>query len=362
MKKQITVVLLVMLLLGASGCAKTETSSADTATVFPVRTLVAPSQEATADLFAMDTWLNLSAYGPEAEDALAAAQERIRELESLWSVTNADSEIYAVNHSGGAPTLLSGDTAEVLAFALEMAERTGGTLDPTLYPVLTAWGFTTGQYQIPSQEEIDSLLASTGYEKIILDGQTVTVPDGMELDLGAVGKGYAADETAAVLREHGITSALLNFGGNVLTVGAKPDGSPWRIGIRNPFTDGDTLGVMELTDQSIVVSGGYERYFIGEDGEPYWHILDPNTGAPARSGLAQAAIISSDSKVCDALSTAVYVMGLEDAVAYWRMEQGFDMILVTDDQHIYITEGVAEAFTLRDGLEDWEVHILAAEA
>lgn len=335
MKKQITVVLLVLLLLGASGCAKTETSSAETATVFSVRTLAAPAQEATADLFAMDTWLNLSAYGPEAEDALVAAQERIRELESLWSVTNADSEIYAVNHSGGAPTL---------------------------YPVLTAWGFTTGQYQIPSQEEIDSLLASTGYEKITLDGQTVTVPDGMELDLGAVGKGYAADETAAVLREHSITSALLNFGGNVLTVGVKPDGSPWRIGIRNPFTDGDTLGVMELTDQSIVVSGGYERYFIGEDGEPYWHILDPNTGAPARSGLAQAAIISSDSKICDALSTAVYVMGLEDAVAYWRMEQGFDMILVTDDQHIYITEGVAEAFTLRDGLEDWEVHILAAEA
>lgn len=361
MKKQITTILLIVLLLGASGCAKAQMGTDELNETIPM-SITAPSQEATADLFAMDTWLNLSAYGPQAEAALAAAQDRIMELESLWSVTNADSEIYAVNHSDGAPTLLSGDTAEVLAFALEMAERTGGAMDPTLYPVLTAWGFTTGQYQIPSQKEIDFLLSSTGYEKIKLDGQTVTVPDGMELDLGAVGKGYAADETAAVLRKYGITSALLNFGGNVLTVGAKPDGSPWRIGIRNPFTDEDTLGVMELVDQSIVVSGGYERYFIGEDGVQYWHILDPDTGAPARNGLAQAAIISSDSKVCDALSTAVYVMGLEDAIEYWRSEQGFDMILVTDDQQIYITEGVAEAFTLRDGQANWEVYVIAAEA
>ena len=311
-------------------------------------------QEAADGLFAMDTYIDLTAYGPDAEAALDLAEARIRELENLWSVTDEGSEIYAANHSGGAAVSVSADTEELLRFALNMAQETGGALEPTIYPVLTAWGFTTDSYQIPAQEELDCLLKLVDYEAITLTDNTVTVPDGMMLDLGAVGKGYAADETAAILRENGVESALLDFGGNILTAGSKPDGTPWRVGVRDPDSDG-TLGVLEVIDQSVVVSGGYEKYFVGEDGERYWHIIDPETGRPARSGLVQAAIVSQESRLCDALSTAIFVMGLDKAVDYWQAHQDFDMLLLTDDREIYLTEGLRGAFT---PWADHPVHIL----
>lgn len=313
-------------------------------------------QEAAGGLFAMDTYINLTAYGPNAEAALDLAEARIRELENLWSVTDEGSEIYAANHSGGAAVSVSADTEELLRFALDMAGETGGALEPTIYPVLTAWGFTTDSYQIPAQEELDRLLKLVDYEAITLTDNTVTVPDGMMLDLGAVGKGYAADETAAILRENGVESALLDFGGNILTVGSKPDSTPWRVGVRDPDSDG-TLGMLEVIDQSVVVSGGYEKYFVGEDGERYWHIIDPETGRPARSGLVQAAIVSQESRLCDALSTAIFVMGLDEAVDYWQARQDFDMLLLTDDREIYLTEGLRGAFT---PWADHPVHILTA--
>lgn len=165
---------------------------------------------------------------------------------------------------------------------------------------------------------------------------------------------------AAVLREQGITSALLDFGGNILTIGVKPDGSPWRVGIADPDTEG-TLGVLEIENQSVVVSGGYERYFVGEDGERYWHILDPETGYPAHSGLIQTAIIGDESKLCDALSTATFVMGIDKAVDYWRAYGDFEMILLTEDREIYLTEGLSGAFSLSTGQSDREIHIIHNE-
>ncbi len=232
MRRMIFGVMTALLLLGSAGCAQAQPADS------PQRT----PAEATAGFFAMDTYIDLTAYGAGAEAALEAAQARVLELEGLWSVTDPGSDIYAVNHSGGVPTQVHADTAQVLSFALDMAGETGGALDPTLYPVLTTWGFTTDQYQIPDADTLSALLANTGYEKVRLNGQTVELPTGMELDLGAVGKGYAADETAQVLAEHGVESALLDFGGNILAMGSRPDGTPWRIGVRDPETDG-TLGV-----------------------------------------------------------------------------------------------------------------------
>lgn len=290
--------------------------------------------------------------------ALDQAQARIRELERLWSVTDEHSEIYAANHSGGKTVTVSKDTADLVRFALDMADRTEGALEPTLYPVLTAWGFTTDSFQIPKREELDRLMETVDYTRVSLQGAALTVPAGMQLDLGAVGKGYAADETAAVLRAHGVKSALLDFGGNILTIGSKPDGSPWRIGVRDPDRDGN-LCVLAITDQSVVVSGGYEKYFTGEDGERYWHILDPTTGAPAHNGLIQTAIVSEESKRCDALSTALFVMGLDGAIQYWREHQDFEMILLAEDGTITITGGLTETFTLAKGQENREVRIIS---
>lgn len=348
MKHLLTLSLALLILAGCAGCSSQANPPE------------AEVQEAANGLFAMDTYINMTAYGSDAENVLKLAAARIQELEKLWSVTDENSEIYTANHSGGAAVGISADTEELLRFALSMARETGGALEPTIYPVLTAWGFTTDNYQIPEQNEIDRLLELVDYEAIGLTDTTVTVPDGMQLDLGAVGKGYAADKTAAILRENGVESALLDFGGNILTVGTKPDGSPWRVGVRDPDTEGN-LGVLEVADQSVVVSGGYEKYFVGEDGQRYWHIIDPETGRPARSGLVQVAIVSRESKLCDALSTAIFVMGLDKAIDYWQAHRDYDMILLTEDREVYLTEGLQEAFTLSAGRESQEVRIITHE-
>lgn len=299
-------------------------------------------------LFAMNTYMTFTAYGEDAQAALQEAEECIQQVEGLWSVTDEDSEIYQANHSGGQPVTVSEETAEIISFALEMAQRTGGALDPTIYPVLTAWGFTTDSKQVPSQQRITRLLEQVGYDRIRLNGTELTVPDGMELDLGAVGKGYTADLVTEILRRHGVTSALISLGGNIQSIGSRPDGSDWRLGIRAPWESGN-LGVLTVSDAAVVTSGGYENYFDDEQGNIYWHILDPSTGYPADSGLQSVTIVGREGKMCDALSTALFVMGAQSAEQYWRENGGFEMLLVTDSGEILITEGIAENFTLNEG-------------
>lgn len=299
-------------------------------------------------LFAMNTYMTFTAYGEDAQAALQEAEECIQQVEGLWSVTDEDSEIYQANHSGGQPVTVSEETAEIISFALEMAQRTGGALDPTIYPVLTAWGFTTDSKQVPSQQQIAQLLEQVGYDRIQINGSELTVPDGMELDLGAVGKGYTADLVTEILRRHGVTSALISLGGNIQSIGSRPDGSDWRLGIRAPWESGN-LGVLTVSDAAVVTSGGYENYFDDEQGNIYWHILDPSTGYPADSGLQSVTIVGREGRMCDALSTALFVMGAQSAEQYWRENGGFEMLLVTDSGEILITEGIAENFTLNEG-------------
>ena len=299
-------------------------------------------------VFAMNTYMTFTAYGQEVQDGLDAAEDLIYELESLWSMTDENSDIYRANHSGGQTVEVSDETASLVDFALQMAEKTGGALDPTIYPVLCAWGFTTDSKQVPSQTQIDALLENVDYSRIILNGKQLTVPDGMELDLWAVGKGYAGDLVAETLEDYGIESAILSLGGNIQAVGSRPDGSNWRTGIRAPWEDGH-LGVLRISDAAVVTSGGYENYFEDEDGNIYWHILDPSTGRPAESGVQSVTIVGDEGRMCDALSTALFVMGAQGAEDYWKANGGFDMIIVTDDGEILITEGIAGDFTLSDG-------------
>lgn len=314
--------------------------------------------EADREFFAMDTYMTFTAYGEGAEKALDKAEQEIRTLESEWSVTDEHSEIYAVNHSGGNPVTLSEDTADVVRFALEMAQETGGALEPTIYPVLTAWGFTTDHNRIPGSSEIKELLGLVDYEKVQLNGQEIRLPEGMELDLGAVGKGYAGDLAASLVEEAGVTSALLNIGGNVQTVGSKPDGSKWRLAIRSPYGEGE-VGVLEVSDCAVVTSGNYERYFTGEDGKRYGHIIDPKTGYPVDNGLASVTIITDEGKMGDALSTSMFVKGLQGAQEYWKSHDGFEMIIMTEDKELYLTEGIADHFTLTDEFSNMERHVIA---
>lgn len=313
-----------------------------------------------ASFFAMDTYMTFTVYDDDAghaQEALRRTQEEIGRLEALWSVTDAGSDIYAVNHAEGQPVPVHEETAQLLSFALEMADRTAGALEPTLYPVLSAWGFTTDENRIPDGEEIGTLLEKVGYDGVAVEGNEVVLEAGRMLDLGAVGKGAAGDRAEAILQENGIDAALLDIGGNIQAVGAKPDGSDWKVGLRSPFGEG-IVGTLRIEDLNVVTSGNYERYFIGEDGVRYGHIMDPGTGRPVDNGLASVTVIAGEGKLCDALSTALFVMGAERAVSYWKQHRGFEMILVTQDRKVYLTEGAAKLFTLQDACKDMELSVI----
>ena len=173
----------------------------------------------------------------------------------------------------------------------------------------------------------------------------MTLPYGMQIDLGAAAKGYTGDVIAALLREGGISSAMLNLGGNVHTIGTKQDGSPWKIAIANPFTPQTNLLTLDITNEVVITSGNYERYFTDENGKRYCHIIDSKTGYPADHGIVSMTIVGDNGLTCDALSTALYVMGAEKAIEVWQETGGFEMIFVTEDKTIYLTEGLSDRYT-----------------
>ena len=315
----------------------------------------APAQEPeSATFFAMDTAMDFTVYGDAA--LLDEAETLIGSLEEQVSVTDEHSDIYAIDHTGSGS--LSGNAAELMAQALELCRRTNGELDLSVYPIVRAWGFTTGSYQVPDEETIQSLLPLVDYTQIQYDAATgvVTLPEGMEIDLGSVAKGYAGQLAAQMLRNSGVESALLNLGGNVQTVGAKPDGSPWQIGIKDPQGE-DAMMVLSVEDQAVVTSGGYERYFE-QDGQTYWHVMDPSTGHPADSGLISVTIVGDEGVVCDGLSTALFVMGLEKAADLWVQSCDFEAVFVTASGEVYITEGLRDHFALTERYADTPVSVI----
>ena len=304
----------------------------------------APAQPLERTFFAMDTVMTLRLYEGGDENTLDQAEARVRELEAQWSVTEENSEICALNRGGRAE--LSPETAELLGAALDMCRRTDGALDISTYPVLRAWGFTTGEYSVPGGEAIAALLPLVDYGRVALEAGAAALPPGMEIDLGSVAKGYTGDSLAALLKQGGAASALLDLGGNIQAVGSKPDGSPWRVAVRDPAGDG-SVGVVEVVDQAVVTSGGYERYFE-EDGVRYWHIIDPATGWPARSGLTSVTVVGESGLLCDGLSTALFVMGREGALEHWRQHRDFEAVLVSEDGSVTITAGLEGRFTPAD--------------
>lgn len=344
MKGRLSLLLAALLAAGAlTGCGGEEKVSSQSSQVF-----------------AMDTVMLLTVYGDRAQDGLDQAEQTIRKLEQLWSATDENSEIWALNHSQGGWVDLSEDTQAILSRGLELCALTGGALDLTAYSAVQAWGFPTGEYRVPDEAELEQLTEMIDYTQVELDGETgqARLPDGMSLDLGAVAKGRLGEVLAQDLKELGVTSALLELGGNVQTVGSKPDGSPWRVGIQDPDSQG-YLAIVEVADQAVVTSGDYQRYFE-ENGRRYCHIMDPATAAPADSGVDSVTIVGSDGTVCDALSTALYVMGEEQGACFWKdhPELDFEAVFVSQDGSIAVTAGLEESFALADGYESREVTVI----
>lgn len=327
--KKITTLLFLFLITLCGYANSAESSSEDT-------------KEYSRDIFAMDTYMYLKAYGEHADTALGYSSEQILSLEDLFSVTSEKSDIWAINHSNGKPVSVSDDTIAVLNKAIEIGGKTNGALDVTIYPLLTEWGFTTDTQQVPTDDIIAEKLKLIDYTKISVKGNTVQLPDNMQIDFGALAKGYTSDCVTDILKENGVKSALVNLGGNVHAVGTKPDGTLWKVGVQNPFSPSEQVCILEIADKAVITSGNYERFFTDENGRKYWHILDSADGFPADNGLVSVTIVGENGLLCDALSTALFVLGTDKAIDYWRNSADFEMILITDDEKIIYSEGLSD--------------------
>lgn len=307
------------------------------------------NKSATKSIFAMDTYMEITAYGRDSEEAVEAAAQEIQRLDALLSTGLAESEVSCLNRNKSGT--LSEDTGYLLRRSLALWEETAGAFDITVYPVMQAWGFDTQQFRVPDEEELRALCARVDASGLVYNEETnaLTLPEGVELDFGGIAKGYASMRVAQIMREYHIRSAKLNLGGNVQLIGARPDGQAWRIAIRNPQPEEPYLGVLSVKDKAVVTSGGYERYFE-KAGVIYHHILDPKTGRPAQTGLVSVTIVSADGTLADGLSTALFVMGREKAAAFWRENSDrFDAVLLDEDNCLYVTEGIADDFAAESG-------------
>lgn len=308
------------------------------------------SQEYTSDVFAMDTYMTLTAYGENAQEAVEAGIAEIQRLDDLLSTGKDTSEVAQINANGGG--VLSEDTDYLVKRALDIYQSTNGAFDISIYPVMQLWGFTTGNFAVPSESDLAAKLALVDAGKIILseeNGQTsISLPEGMEIDLGGIAKGYTSGRVMDVMKSYGIKSAVINLGGNAHVLGNKTDGSQWKVGIQDPEDENGYLGGVSVTDKAIITSGGYERYFVDEDtGVKYHHIIDPKTGYSANNGLISVTIVSADSTLADGLSTSLFVLGTEDAITYCEehcAEDGFDAIMEDEDGKLYITDGIYDDF------------------
>ena len=302
-------------------------------------------------VIAMDTAMVLTAYGKESTRAVYDAEEEVRRLDALLSRTSGSSEVSMLNGAGGEMVPVGAEICTLIQTAGDFTEATGGAFDITIAPVVSAWGFTTDSYQVPDREALQTLLESVGMEHVHLSGGSARLDPGTMIDLGGIAKGYTADRVAEIFQEHAVPRGKVELGGNILVIGDKPDGTAWRVGVQDPKHPDEADGlvcVLNLTDAFAVTSGSYQRYFE-QDGKRYHHIIDPATGCPADSGLTSVTVVADSARgngtMCDALSTALFVMGEDKALDFWRSGvYDFQLVLVTEDGRVVVTEGLKDGF------------------
>ena len=280
----------------------------------------------------------------DAEEIIDKALKLCDKYEKIFSRTLPESEIYALNH-GTLPMedgyyLLSEECAALIEKGLYYSELSGGAFDITIEPVSSLWDFTSGEKIVPDAETIAEKQACVGYEDVELKGNKLRFKkEGMGIELGAVAKGYIADKVKEYLVSEGVKSAVIDLGGNVLCVGEKPDGKPFKIGIQKPFADrSETVSAVEIAGTSVVSSGIYERYFE-KDGKLYHHILDPATGYPYENGLVSVTVLSEESADGDGLSTACFALGLEKGLELIEQTPDTEAMFITEDGEMHFSKG-----------------------
>lgn len=308
-----------------------------------------------AATWAMGTLVTQQAFGERAGEARAAAEGEISRLEGLLSRFRTTSDVGELNRRAGSGAVrVSPETFEVLESAVEFSAMSEGRFDVTIGPLVAAWQRGKTHGHAPAAPEIERALALVDWRDLDLDARERTARlrrRGQWVDLGGIGKGYAADRVLDVYREHGVDSAFVNLGGNVAALGRKPDGTPWRVGIQHPRREGELLGLVCVDDVSVVTSGDYERGFVDAEGTFHHHILEPSTGYPARSGLSSVTVVASNSMAADALSTAVFLAGRERGVALLERCPGVEAVLVDEASCVYLSAGLEPSFQAAEGVD-----------
>ena len=304
---------------------------------------LSPVTTVTDNIFAMDTYIYVQARGADS-DILDEVREAIYEEERTFSRTSALGEIYRLNESKSGCAVTSG-CAELLSTALEISEKTGGAFSPCMGALTDLWDVKAEHPRVPDEESIKQALAICRTDALTLDGNVVKKDDpALRVDLGGIAKGHAAQRVIGVLRENGVTDALVSFGGSIACIGNSENGDGWNIGVKNPFRTDELIGTVRFTDAYLAVSGTYERYFE-QDGVRYHHIFDPATGYPAESDLESVAVLSEDGVLADALSTALFVLGKDTSLAlYEKGTYDFDAILIGKDGEVTLTAGLTDRF------------------
>ncbi len=303
--------------------------------------------------FMLGTVVSVSIYGTEDEAIFEKLFDRMEVIEEKMSKTISTSEVSRINllsETGDISNQINidSDVFTVIDTALEYGHKSNGKFDVTLAPIVELWGIGTEHENIPNHEAIEKLLLTVGLDKIKINAENnISLAQNTKIDLGGIAKGYAADEVADMLIESGIEKAIINLGGNVKVIGEKSKGVPFRIGIQDPLSQRNNyLGIVEVSDKTVVTSGDYEKYFE-RDGKRYHHIFDPSTGYPYETNVASVTVISDESIVADAMSTILYLMDVKEGLVFVNTLEGVDCIYVTKDKEVYLSSGsIREQFEL----------------
>ncbi|MBR0367290.1 MAG: FAD:protein FMN transferase [Clostridia bacterium] len=291
--------------------------------------------------FYLDTVVTLTAWVDDPQ-VLQDALRVCGEYEGMLSRTVEGSDVWRINHAGGQPVTVSDDTLEILECAKKVSDLSGGLFDVTIAPVSTLWDFTSGAAVLPDADAIARAAGLVDISKLTIDGNRVTLPEGMMIDLGGIAKGYIADAVKGYLEGEGVKNAILSFGGNIVAIGLKPDGQPWKVGIQDiDKPTGEYMLVARNFGGSTVTSGIYERGF-DLDGVRYHHILDPNTGWPVQNELASVTVFSESSMWGDALATSAFAMGVERGAEMIEGLEGIEAVFIARDRSATYTSGAGE--------------------
>lgn len=303
--------------------------------------------------YGMGTEMTHIAFGDHGEEALRAVEHEAARLENILSRFRPDSEISRVNRSAGIKCeKLSPDTYEVLSLAAEFSNYSDGCFDVTIGPLVDLWDYKNSS-EVPDEARITEVLRRVNAADLMLDPLEKTArlqKVEQSVDLGGIGKGYASDKFVELFKKFGISSAFTNIGGNVAAVGVKPDGSPWRVGIRHPRQDHQLIGAVAVSDKAVVTSGDYQRFFTDREGKRRHHILNLHTGYPAESGLISVTIVADSAALADTLSTLVFVAGMNKGVQLLTSFPGTEAVLVDTDLQVHVTPGLNNCFQPEMGI------------